>query len=148
MMDQIFDVVDMLIKGDIDPAKLLVDAEKAYQDLQNLGNCSNVEDFVDAAAQEFVERVKVNNATACVADIDTVYTDVMAVAEDVKNGNEAQLLLDLTKLYQVAQTLVGDCTPSKFIFKANDDQCSVDAEDAIDIFFEVAKMIQAGNPDP
>jgi len=50
MMDQVFDVFQMLIKGDIDPTQLLEDAEKAYQDLQNLANCSNIEDFVDAAA--------------------------------------------------------------------------------------------------
>ena len=118
-MDQVFDVIQMLIAGKIDPTKLIEDAEKAYQDLQNLGNCSNIEDFVDAAAQEFVERVKVNNATACVADVDGLYADVMAVVDDIKNGNESKLLLDLTKLASAATQTKTDCTPSKIVFGAH-----------------------------
>jgi hypothetical protein len=140
MMDQVFDVVDMLVKGDVDPTKLIEDATKAYQDLQNLGNCSNIEDFVDAAAQEFVKRVKVNNATSCVTDIDSLYTDAMAVVADVKNGDETKLLLDLTKAYQGAMQAKTDCTPSKIRFgsAANADQCSADAENAIDTAWAVA----------
>jgi len=129
MMDQVFDVVDMLIKGDIDPAKLLEDAEKAYQDVTQLGNCSNIEDFVDAAAEEFVERVKVNNATLCVSDIDGLYTDVMAVATDLKNGDETKLLLDATKLFSALQKSKTDCTPSKVTLK---DACEDSAKDMMD----------------
>jgi hypothetical protein len=140
----------MLSSGKIDPAKLIEDAQKAYQDLQNLGNCSNIEDFVDAAAEEFVQRVKVDNATARVADVDSLYVDVMAVVADIKSGNEAKLLLDLTKAYGVAQAAVGDCTPSKIVFGSNPnaDMCADDAEDAIDQFMTVAKMIQSGDVDP
>ena len=32
-MDQVFDVIDMLVSGEIDPAKLIADAEKAYADI-------------------------------------------------------------------------------------------------------------------
>jgi hypothetical protein len=34
MMDQVFDVVQMLVNGTVDPTKILEDAEKAYADLQ------------------------------------------------------------------------------------------------------------------
>jgi hypothetical protein len=129
MMDQVFDVVDMLIKGDIDAAKLLEDAEKAYQDFQNLANCSNIEDFVDAAAEEFVERVKVNNATLCVSDVDGLYTDVMAVVTDFKDGNETKLLLDLTKLLSALTQAKTDCTPSKIGLA---DTCEASAKDMMD----------------
>jgi hypothetical protein len=58
----------------------------------------------------------------------------MAVATDIKNGDETKLLLDLTKALSGAQAAKADCTPSKFDLK---DQCESSAKDMMDQIFDV-----------
>jgi CO dehydrogenase/acetyl-CoA synthase alpha subunit len=128
----------MLIDGKVDPTKILEDAEKAFTDLQALSNCTNVQDFIDAAVEEYISRVNATNAKACQTDVDGIYTDVEAVIADVKNGDETKLLLDLTKLASAAESMVADCKPVGLKFNPNADACSNDAEDAIDTFFAIA----------